>query len=102
MTLQQIRSDLKEIRYYYAHKDTFERMKTVAESCVVKISQRYNDAIKSAPVILYDLYMTIYVLNNTQESVADDWDKSFSYVRKLHDKLLQYFQSQLTDKEVHQ
>ena len=94
-TLDDIRNDLKEIRYYYSRKTMFDRMGTIVESDVVKTVNHYNSVIRSAPAMLYDIYMSVYIFNNTQEAVADDWDMSFSYVHKVHEKLLQFLQANI-------
>lgn len=95
--LNNIRNDLREIRYYYSKKDMFDRMRKIVASDVIDKAENYNTVIKSAPVLLYDLYMSLYVMNNTQQAVADDWDKSFCYIRSLHEKLLLYMQTHLAE-----
>lgn len=94
-----IRRDLKEIRYYYARKEMFDRMEAIVANDIVKKVKSYNLVISKAPVMLYDLYMSIYVFNNTQAAVADDWDVSFSYIRKLHEEMLGYIQMKLSEGE---
>lgn len=60
--LDKIRSDLKEIRYYYSRKAMFDECKNVViGSSITEKVRRYNEAVKSAPPQLYDLYMMLYV-----------------------------------------
>ena len=42
LTLAQIQSDLKDIRYYYSRKYQFESAKTVVSNAMVSKAQRYN------------------------------------------------------------
>ena len=57
MTKQAIRSDLHEIRYYYAHREMFEKAGvTVIQSNVLEKLERYAQAISHAPIRLYMLY----------------------------------------------
>ena len=54
MTKQAIRSDLHEIRYYYAHREMFEKAGvTVIQSNVLEKLERYAQAISHAPIRLY-------------------------------------------------
>ncbi len=54
ITLEQIRKDLREIRYYYANEKAFQSMaKSVGESSVVEKVGRYNGVIRKAPAKLY-------------------------------------------------
>ena len=64
LELSVIRDDLKEIKYYYAHKEIFEKAsKHIGEhACIEKIN-KYNDAIRFAPARLYELYVSLYDLS---------------------------------------
>ena len=78
LELSEIREDLKEIRYYYAHKDIFEKAsKQIGEhSCIAKIV-KYNDVIRFAPARLYELYVSLYLENNTlPQNPADTYRKT--------------------------
>ena len=54
--LDRIRKDLKEIRYYYTHKETFNlaAQNGVNSSVTMKVRQ-YNRIVESAPPMLFDL-----------------------------------------------
>ena len=89
MTIQEIRSDLRAIKYYYSKQKEFENAaETVGESKVVETVRRYNQAVTNAPPRLY-------VHNNTQETVSFDWDCCVEYIRRLNKQLciflLEYF-----------
>lgn len=91
----EIRKDLKEIRYYYTRQEVIDRMSFFVENDIIQSVKSYSDVMKKAPMLLYELYMSLYVLNNTQEALAADWDKSLMYIRKVHVKLLNYLQENL-------
>ena len=95
-TKEEVREDLKEIRYYCSKRKDFENAaKTIGSSTAVEKVKAYNEAIKTAPIRLYDLYVSLYVNNNTQAVVAEDWGISCDYVRKLTKNLYEYFMSAL-------
>jgi hypothetical protein len=100
LELSVIRDDLKEIRYYYSHKDIFEKAsKSIgAHSCIKKIN-KYNDAIRFAPARLYELYVSLYLDNNTLESLADKEGYSYVHIQRIHGQLVKFFQDNLDDKE---
>ena len=72
--LTQIRQDLRDIRYYYSKQKMFDGLAKI-------VSQ--NDVI------------SLYINNNTQATVAYDWDVSCEYIRMLNKSLCQFLQKQL-------
>lgn len=95
-TKEEVREDLKEIRYYCSKQRDFENAaKTIGSSAAIEKVKAYNEAIQTAPIRLYDLYVSLYVNNNTQAVVAEDWGISCDYVRKLTKNLYEYFMSAL-------
>ena len=76
--LDKIRSDLKEIRYYYSRK-------------------AMNEAVKTAPPRLYDMYMMLYVKGYTQEALSAELNYTPVYIQMLNKQLLLFLQSKLTD-----
>lgn len=96
MTVQQVKDDLREIRYYYAkQKELDSASRTVGTSSITEKIERYNTAVRKAPVRLYDLYVALYVHNNTQLAVALDWDYTADYIRKLNNKLCLFLKREL-------
>lgn len=94
MTTEQIRRELQDIRYYYSHKEMFDRASDcVAKSTAVGLAEKYNAAIGSAPPRLYDLYISLYIWNNTQALLAEKWGYSEGHVRNLNRQLYAFFQS---------
>ena len=74
MTIEQIRKELQDIRYYYSRKAMFDRASDcVAKNAAVELARKYNEAIQTAPPKLYDLYISLYTDNNTQASLAEKW-----------------------------
>lgn len=93
LSLNQIRNDLKDIRYYYARKDMFDKyFEDTGENHIIEIVKKYHGAIKSAPIRLYDLYTSLYINNNTQEVLAEDLNFTPEYIQKLNSKLLKFLQ----------
>lgn len=96
MKIQKVKDDLREIRYYYAkQKDMEGASRTVGASKIIEIIARYNSAVQKAPVRLYDLYVSLYVNNNTQLTVALDWDYAVDYINRLNRKLCMFLKNQL-------
>lgn len=100
VTMDQIRSELQELRYYYSKQRELDvAAKGVGESAVKEKAERYNAAIRKAPVRLYDLYVSLYVHNNTQLVVSLDWDRSIDYIKRLNKKLCLFLQTELEKTE---
>lgn len=98
MTVEKIREDLKEIRYYYSRKELFdEGTRCVAPNSILEKVRRYNDAVKTAPPKLYDLYISLYVKNNTQEGLAYDMHYTSVYIYLLNKKLLQFLKETMKE-----
>lgn len=97
MTMQQIKNDLKDIQYYYARKNVFDKASTeVGNSTILELINKYHAAICSAPPKLYDIYVSLYVHNNTQETLSVELNYSPDYVHKLNDRLCKFFLQQLS------
>ena len=51
MTLNQIRNELKDIRYYYARQSVFDKaVLSVGKNAITERIEVYNELIKNAPV----------------------------------------------------
>ncbi len=57
--------------------------------------RRYHAAIENAPPRLFDIYVSLYMNNYTQESLAAESGYTPEYVQKLNTRLLVFLQSQL-------
>ena len=96
LELSVIREDLKEIRYYYSHRDIFEKAsRHIGEhACIEKIN-KYNNVVRFAPARLYELYVSMYLENNTLESLADKEGYSYVHIQRIHGQLVKFFQEKL-------
>lgn len=84
MTIQAVRKDLNEIRYYFARKKRLDDVsELVGNNKVVDMVERYNVAMQNAPIRLYDLYTSLFVENNTQESLSNKWCYSREHITRL-------------------
>ena len=97
VTLRQVQSDLKEIRYYYSKRDMFESAsRCIIESGIVEKVSRYNMAMANAPPRLYEVYYALYVNGFTQAQYAEKFGCSVAlakyYNRQLCAHLVQKFQ----------
>ncbi len=98
MTLELIREELKEIRYYYSRKNLFEQAsRELGSSIVADKIKKYNDAIRFAPPRLYEIYYSLYLDNNTFESLADKLGFSYDYIQKLNRRLVKFFQENIKE-----
>lgn len=71
-TFENIREDLRNIRYYYSRKDQMSQSARIIWECtILTLVNEYNASICKASPKLYDLYVCMYVENNTQESAAE-------------------------------
>lgn len=96
MTIEQIKSDLREIQYYYAHEKEFEgATKIIGQSSILEKVERYNAAICKASSQLYYVYLSLYIRFNTQMVVADDMDCSVGHIKRLNRELCEFFQREL-------
>ncbi len=60
ITAQQIRQDLMEIRYYYAHREELDKAADIiGENATVKKIMRYNQAVADAPPRLYHILLPV-------------------------------------------
>lgn len=96
MTKEEIRNDLKDIRYYYSMERLFLSGESVvrADEVIDKV-KRYNAVMGKAPAKLYAVYMGLYVNNNSQSALAEDWGYTERYIKKLCSKLYGYLQGVL-------
>lgn len=99
-SIEQVKSDLREIRYYYSRKEQLEDASHSIGSLPIKrILENYNCAIRKAPLRLYDLYACLYIRGQTQETIALDLGYTPQYIRKLINELFIFFRNNLSNKE---
>lgn len=95
LSIQQIRADLKEIRYYYSKQKEFDGFSALLKNTIFQKVQVYNAAISKAPIRLFELYVVLYMQNNSLAALAYDWDLSNDYVKDLNRQLCQYLQANI-------
>ncbi len=96
LSLAVIRKDLKEIRYYYSHKDVFdEGFSCTGQNNIIEKVNKYNEVIKLATPKLYEVYFSLYIKNHTQESLSVELSYTPEYIQMLNKQLLKFLQQHL-------
>ena len=97
---EQVRADLREIRYYYSRKDQLEDASHSIGSLPIKrLLEKYNCVIREAPLRLYDLYACLYLRGQTQEAIALELGYTPQYIRKLINELFVFFRKNISYQE---
>ena len=91
MAEEEIRSELRQVRYYHLHKKHLDIHLNDIPNNITEITKKYNGMIKDAPIMLYHIYIGLYIWGQTQESLANDLDFTMDYITKCHKKLLKFF-----------
>ena len=95
-TKKKVRDDLNEIRFYYSKKELFDiTAKELKSVALLEKVKKYNAVMEQAPANLFIVYVSLYMNNNTQEALADDWDYSQQYISYLNVKLVEFLCSQI-------
>lgn len=96
MKLETVREDLQEIRYYYTHRQIFDKAKDIqVRHAVIAKAERYNRIAENAPPMLFDFYVSLYLLGNTQIALAAERNYSQQYVKEVNQKLCDYFRVEI-------
>ena len=96
ITPECVRKDLRDIRYYYSRKAQLDdAAKALGSLPVRRTVEKYNCAVREAPLRLYDLYASLYIRGQTQEAVALELCYSPQYIRKLVNELNAFFQKNI-------
>ena len=91
-TVEIVREELSDIRHYYANIKDFERVSAViGKPYTLEMVERYNQIVRKAPIKLFNLYVCLYMDNNSQETVSIDWGYSVGYIKVLNKKLYDFF-----------
>lgn len=100
MNLDEIRKELKEVRYYYARRAVFDKaLREVGNKSIMDLVNKYNNAVNTAPPKIYDIYISLYVNYYTQEKLSEELNYSPDYVRKLNKELLKFLQEKFNEQE---
>lgn len=93
--IEDIRMDLKDVRYYYTRKKAFDEAGREVGACkVVEKVRKYNEMIRNASPQLYDVYNGLYVRNLTQEGLSIELCYTPEYVQMLNKRLLLFLQEE--------
>ena len=99
-SVKEIRDDLKNIRYFFSRKNFFDEVSTsLGENNIKDLIQAYQSAICYAPPRLYDLFVSLYMQNLSQEELSYQIGYSPEHISRLNGQLVRFLQTQL-DKEV--
>ena len=52
--------------------------------------------MKTAPGRLFVIYVSLYVQNNSQTALADDWGFAREYIKDLNQRLVEFLQEALS------
>ena len=100
LSVETIRKDLKDIRYYYSRKDIFDEVEyNVGKTLMLEKIEMYNKAVCSAPIQLYDIYISLYLHNNTQESLSEILGYTLETISRLNSKLVKFLQKTIEKEE---
>ena len=92
ISLDLIKNELEDIKYYYSRKDMFDKaFNSVGKNEILQTVERYNAIICSAPPKVYEMYVTLYIECCTYEAAAEALCYSVNYVYKTHKKILDFF-----------
>ena len=98
-TIMEIRKDLQEIRYYYLRLKTFENIKDYRINTIIEKVKKYNDFVQDASPKLYDVYVSLYIKNHTQESLSNELGFTKGYIYKLNKSLMQFLLEKFSNEE---
>lgn len=100
MTAQEIREDLKNIRYYYSRKTVFDsNLDIVGQNKIAEKVALYNRLICNAIPRLYDLYVSLYLQNNTQDSLSVKFGYSLEHISRLNSQLINFLLKEMKKEE---
>ena len=92
MTTEQIKQELKDVRYYYTMKHVFDRnIKEIYPKKIMKVIQKYVLAMEEiSNSKLYILFTELYVNNTTQIELAYAWGVTRDYIKQINKELIGY------------
>lgn len=93
---EQVRSDLKNIRYYYVYHREIEKARQDCYLNFVNKVKLYNQMIAFASLPLYKVYHELYIVGSTQEVVSEKLNFSTEYISKFNARLIDFFYSMMS------
>ena len=96
-----VKDDLNDIRFFYARKDIFENgSQTIGENDgIIDKVKKYNELVRKAPARLYEMYISMYLQNNTLESLAASVGLSYVSVQRTNGQLIKYLKKEINKGE---
>ena len=93
VTMETIKTDLHEIRYYYQRKEQFDKaFDTIGEcSNIIEKAERYHRAICEAEPRLYEMYHHLFIEFQSYDQTAAKLHYSKVYIYKMCRRLYEYF-----------
>ena len=96
ISIATIRSELNDIKYYYARREQFEKaFDSVGKNEILKTVEKYNRVICLAGPKLYELYVCLYIDCHTHVATAEALNYSENYIYKTNKKLAEFFHREL-------
>lgn len=71
------------------------RYEKMANLAIIEKVNRYNKAMENAPAKMLALYLSLYVYNNSQAVIAEDWHLTRESIKNQNRLLQEYLQSSL-------
>ena len=96
MTTEEVKTELKTIRLYYADKAKMDAAFQVLPHKTADLVRSYAEVIADAPLDLYRIYFELYVKGLTQESAAEELNYCCEYIRMKNKKLLEYLRENIS------
>ena len=96
MTMNNMKEELKQVRYYYAKKDHFDKIENEIDiTPLKKVVQKYNQAMVGAEPKLIDVYHALYIEGMSQLDLAIEWSFTPEYIRMMSRQLNKYLLDKL-------
>ena len=95
-TIEEIKQDLKDIKYYYAHEQILQ--KAIPSESVKKMIVKavtYREIMKAAPFDLHIIYEGLYIFRQKQKELAEYLEISQRTVRRKREQIYLYLQKRL-------
>jgi hypothetical protein len=98
ITTKAIREELKDIRYYMSRKASLDKnADNIGKNSIEERIAIYNKYVCDESPRLYDLYISLYLNNNTQESLSCILGYSIEHISRLNTKLIKFFQQKFIE-----
>ena len=96
VSIAEIKEELRQVRYYYGRREMFDKsFDCYGKGKFLDLVQKYNLMICDAEPRLYEIYVSVYINNNTYECAADEMGYCRGYVATMHKKLIEFFYQKL-------